>query len=66
MNNFAFIIDNEVAVNFQLPLNPTDGSHPHIEKLIAAFSSNPTVVLTEDIIEEGSTWDGTSFTPPVE
>jgi hypothetical protein len=64
MNNFAFIIDNEVAVNFQLPLNPIDGSHPHIEKLIAAFSSNPTVVPTEEIIEEGYLWDGTNFTTP--
>ena len=56
---FALIVDGEVAGNYTIPVFP--GS----EKMIAIFQSNPTIVETEQHIQEGSTWDGQSFTPPV-
>lgn len=58
--NFVLIVDGEVAANFPLPVMPG------AEKLIAIFQSNPTIFETEDKIAEGSTWDGQTFTPPVE
>jgi hypothetical protein len=67
MKNFVAIIDGEVAVNLGIP-QMDDDTHPmhlYFEKIIAALSSDPVVVATEEPIEEGSTWDGNSFTPPV-
>jgi len=58
--NFALIVDGEVAGNHTVPV------FLGTEKIIAIFQSNPTIVETEDKITEGSTWDGQSFTPPVE
>jgi hypothetical protein len=58
--NFALIIDGEVAGNYTVPV------FLGTEKIIAIFQSNPTIVETEDKIAEGSTWDGQTFTPPVE
>jgi hypothetical protein len=58
--NFALIIDGEVAGNFPIPV------FVGTEKIIAIFQSNPTIVETEDKIAEGSTWDGLSFTAPVD
>jgi hypothetical protein len=36
------------------------------EKIIAIFQSSPTIVEVAEEIQEGSTWDGQEFTPPVE
>jgi hypothetical protein len=58
--NFALIVDGEVAGNYQIPV--ILGT----EKMIAIFQSNPIIIETEDKIAEGSTWDGQTFTPPVE
>jgi hypothetical protein len=58
--NFVLIVDGEVAGNFPLPVMPG------AEKLISIFQSNPTIFETLDKIAEGSTWDGQTFTPPVE
>jgi hypothetical protein len=58
--NFALIVDGEVAGNYQIPV------FLGAEKMIAIFQSNPTIVETEEKIIEGSTWDGQTFTPPVE
>lgn len=58
--NFALIVDGEVAGNYQVPVLL------ETEMMIAIFQSNPTIVETEDRIQNGSTWDGQTFTPPVE
>lgn len=58
--NFALIVDGEVAGNHTVLV------FPGTAKLIAIFQSNPTIVETEEKITEGSTWDGQTFTPPVE
>jgi hypothetical protein len=68
MKNFVVIIDNEAAVNVAIP-EPTDltnPTHAYFEKVIAALSSNPIIVQSDIKVQEGSTWDGQGFTPPVE
>ena len=67
MKKFVVVIDNEVAVNLNIP-QIEDESEPmylYFEKLIAALSSNPTIVQTEEAIQEGYIWDGQNFNPPV-
>lgn len=67
MSHFIFVVDGEVAGEFPVP-NLTDSNgnfYPAIEKLIAILSSDPKIVVSDDPIAEGSTWDGQSFTPPV-
>lgn len=62
--NFALVIDGEVADNFSFP-SFSNGELPfQIEKLIAIFKSNPTIVESLEFIEPGSTWDGSQFTAP--
>lgn len=58
--NFAIIIDGEVAGNLTCP-----ATAPTADKLEAIYSSAPTFVRTENRIMEGSTYDGSTFTPPV-
>ena len=58
--NFVLIVDGEVAGNYTVPV------FLGTEKIIAIFQSNPTIVETEEKVTEGSTWDGQTFTPPVE
>lgn len=57
--NFAIIIDGEVAGNVTCPAEV-----PMASKMEAIYSSAPTFVRTEQRIQEGSTWNGISFTPP--
>lgn len=57
--NFAIIIDGEVAGNVTYPSTMAGA-----DKFDAIYSSAPTFVKTENRIEEGSTWDGKTFTPP--
>jgi hypothetical protein len=57
---FAVVVDGEVAMN----LHFTDDIGPQAKMLNAIYSSNPTIIKTNEMIEKGSTWDGTSFTPP--
>ena len=57
--NFALIVDGEVAGDYQVPVLL------ETEKMIAIFQSNPTIVETQDRIQDGSTWDGQAFTAPV-
>jgi hypothetical protein len=67
MKNFIMIVDGEVVGTLPVPNLQIDGViHPAVEKLVAILSSNPTIVASDEQVEEGSTWDGTSFTPPVE
>lgn len=58
--DFAVIVDGEVVMN----LHFTDAIGPQAEMLNAIYSSNPTIVKTDGTVEKGSTWDGTTFTPP--
>ena len=63
MNYFAVLVDGEVALNMELPelvMGKYDGA-----KIAAVLSSNPIFIKTDENIEEGSTWDGSTFTPPV-
>jgi hypothetical protein len=62
--NFALIVDGEVASNFSFP--SIDPLPETIEQLIAIFKSSPTVIKTFEFIKPGSTWDGQTFTDPVE
>jgi hypothetical protein len=61
---FALIIDGEVVDNFAFPPFPEGAMPEQVEKWIAIFKSNPTLVPSLVRIEPGSTWDGTNFTPP--
>jgi hypothetical protein len=62
--NFALVIDGEVADNFSFP-SFANGELPfQLEKLIAIFKSNPTIVEVLEFVEPGSSWDGKKFTPP--
>lgn len=73
MKYFALTVDNEVVRIIRL-LEEQDiaveGSKTYLvgdlEKDIAIYNSDPRVVPIEEPVAEGSTWDGTSFTPPVE
>jgi hypothetical protein len=62
--NFALIVDGEVASNFSFP--SIDPLPETIEQLSAIFKSSPTVIKTFEFIKPGSTWDGQTFTDPVE
>ncbi len=64
--NFVLIVEGEVADNFSFPVFPDGSIPPAIEKLIAVLKSNPVVIETLDPVEPGSTWDGSSFIPPVD
>ena len=68
MKHFIFVVNGEVAGELPVPrFKNSDGElHPSVEKLIAILSSDPKIVVSEEPVLEGSTWDGTSFTPPVE
>ena len=61
---FALIIDGEVVENFAFPPFPPGGMPEIVEKWIAIFKSNPTLVPVLQRVEPGSTWDGQNFTPP--
>lgn len=66
MERFILVVDGEVAGELPLPPIPTvDGNlHPAIEKLIAILSSDPKVVVSENPIPQGWTWDGEVFHKP--
>ena len=59
MKNFVAIINGEAVGNITLP------EIESTERMIAILGSNPTIVASIERIEEGSTWDGLTFTPPV-
>jgi hypothetical protein len=56
---FAFVVDGEVAFKFPV--------HSSLELMVAAMSSNPTVIkLSEQdktTVREGWTYDGVGFNP---
>lgn len=67
MKYFIMVVDGEVAGTLPIPNMYIDGEmHPAVEKLTAILSSDPKIVVSEEPVSEGSTWDGTSFSPPVE
>ena len=61
--NFALVIDGEVAENFSFPSFKSESMPEMIEKLIAIFKSNPTIIPTMEYIEPGHIWNGTEFIP---
>ena len=60
---FAFVVENEVAV--VIPINKYN-----LENWVAALSSDPKVIKLEDsqkdIVISGWTFDGESFSAPIE
>lgn len=64
--NFVFVIDGEVVHNMPVYFreNMPDSIREYQEKFVAVMSSSPTIIQSDEQIAEGSTWDGTSFTPP--
>lgn len=68
MSHFIFVIDGEVAGEMPVPMLRDEAGDllPAIERLIAILGSDPKIVVSDESVTEGSTWDGTSFTPPVE
>lgn len=62
MKHYIFVVDGEVAT--QIPVIQTPKPDAGYEKFCAVMESNPTIVPHEGPVEEGSTWDGTTFTPP--
>jgi len=67
MSHFILVVDGEVAGELPVPrLKNADGNLlPAVEKLVAILSSNPQIILSEEPVQEGSLWNGTSFTSPV-
>ena len=57
---FAVLVDNEVTSNV------TYGDEEIFEKYISIARSGPVFIEVPEPVEEGSIWDGESFTPPVE
>ena len=68
MKHFIMVIDGEVAGTFPMPTLklPNGDPHPAVVKLDAILSSDPKFIISEEPVEDGSTWDGKKFTPPVE
>jgi hypothetical protein len=64
MTHFILVVDGEVAGQFPVP--KVNFQSDAIDKLVAILSSDPKIVLSEEPVLEGSTWDGQEFTPPVE
>jgi len=66
MQRFILVVDGEVAG--ELPLmpipGPNDTVHPAYEKLIAILSSDPRIVVADNSIPQGWTWDGEAFHEP--
>lgn len=68
MKYFVTIVDNEVVGNMQVE-EENDNVDVNIEMMnryIAIYSSDPRVIPYSEKVTLGSTWDGTTFTPPVE
>jgi hypothetical protein len=67
MKYFMLLIDGEVVGQiYSKTLYEIKDINESADRLYAILSSNPTVIATDEQIAEGSTWDGISFTPPVE
>jgi hypothetical protein len=62
MKHYIFVIDGEVAGQMPMPDLPFESES--YNKFCAIMESNPTVVPHDGSVVEGSTWDGTNFTPP--
>jgi hypothetical protein len=64
MTHFILVVDGEVAG--ELPMPKVNFQSDAIDKLVAILSSDPKIILSEEPVLEGSTWDGQNFSPPVE
>lgn len=68
MKHFVVIVDNEVVTNVSIP-EENDGVDVNLDfmnQYIAIYSSDPRFIPYPETAAIGSTWDGTTFTPPVE
>lgn len=67
MKYFMLIIDNEVVGQIpSIGLYQQKDDNEEAEKYYAILSSNPSIIATDEVIPEGSIWDGQSFVTPVE
>lgn len=58
---FAIVVDGDVAGTVALE----DGQSPIIDRIIAAYQSNPTIIpIADETIAFGWTYDGANFYPP--
>lgn len=60
-NFIVVIVEGDVAFSIPIPKQGSDR-----ELMIAAFFSNPTFVLSDKNLIQGSEWDGKEFTKIVE
>ena len=60
MQRFILVVDGEVAGELPVPNVQSDV----IEKLIAILSSDPKIVVSDNPIPQGWTWDGEVFHKP--
>jgi len=63
MTHFILVVDGEVAG--ELPVPKFEFQSDAIDKLIAILSSDPKIIVSDEPVLEGSTWDGQDFTSPV-
>lgn len=68
MKHFVVIVDNEVVTNVSIPEenDNVDVNIDFMNQYIAIYSSDPRFIPYPETAVIGSTWDGTTFTPPVE
>jgi hypothetical protein len=64
MKYYIFVVDGEVASNLRVPEISFESES--FDKYRAIMESNPTIVPANEPVEEGWTWDGKNFNPPVE
>lgn len=65
--NFVFVIDGEVVDTVHYPSFPIDDpSRERIDRKIAIMKSSPQIIWTTEHVVIGSSWDGSTFTPPTE
>ena len=65
MHNFVVIVDNEVVGNVTFSDQLEEGID--VSRYLAIYRSGPQFIEhNEARVEEGYTWDGQNFNPPVE
>jgi hypothetical protein len=66
MPNFVLVVEGEVAGNFTLPdrSNAPEDVANSFEKMVAIFSSDPKIIVSDVPVEEGLLWNGEGFIKP--
>jgi hypothetical protein len=56
------LVENEVALS--LPIHISEQNIEGNAMIEAIFASEPTVMVTDEEVFQGYSWDGTNFNPP--